>query len=76
MSKCQNNVQFLVFPDYFRKISNQIWIENIEMTGQKDKKSFQKNFFILNGCGKIAWKEMKGRKQSGNVMQTLLNKTV
>ena len=36
MSQVSKQRPFLVISDYFHKISNQILIENIEMTGQKD----------------------------------------
>ena len=36
MSQVSKHVQSLVIFDYFHKISNQIWIEYIEMTGQKE----------------------------------------
>ena len=43
ISKVQNKVLSLVISDYFRKTTNELWIENSEMTGLKDCRSCHEN---------------------------------
>ena len=48
MSQVSKNVQSSVISNYFYKISNQIWIENIEI----QEMARQKKYFISFGPGR------------------------
>ena len=65
----QNNVWSLVISDYFYKTTNQLRIENSQMTGLKDSKSCQENVSLSLAKRKVAEKnEWKFSNQSGGVI--------